>query len=43
MYINNIITIDEAIQHCHEVAQKCNNKACGLEHVQLVYVTLRIQ
>ena len=35
MEINNIITLDEAIQHCRDVAQKCNNKACGLEHVQL--------
>lgn len=35
MYINNIMTLDEAIQYCQEVAQKCNNKACGLEHVQL--------
>lgn len=30
------MTLDEAIKHCHEVAEKCEcNCECGKEHLQL--------
>ena len=33
-----MITLDEAINHCEEVALSCenNNRECALEHVQLM-------
>ena len=33
--INKKMTLDEAIQHCHEVAESCENKECALNHEQL--------
>ena len=33
--INEKMTLDEAIQHCHEVAESCENKGCALNHEQL--------
>ena len=29
------MTLDEAIKHCEEVADTCENKECGKEHKQL--------
>lgn len=29
------MTLDEAIKHCKEVAENCNNLDCALEHKQL--------
>jgi len=29
------MTLKEAIKHCDEVANTCNNDACALEHLQL--------
>ena len=29
------MTLDEAIDHCEEVAQECENAECGMEHEQL--------
>lgn len=29
------MTLDEAIQHCDEVAVTCENKECALDHLQL--------
>lgn len=34
-YIDKKMTLDEAIQHCHEVAESCENKECALNHEQL--------
>ena len=33
-----MITLDEAINHCEEVALSCenNNRECALEHAQLM-------
>ena len=33
--IDKKMTLDEAIQHCHEVAESCENKECALNHEQL--------
>ena len=33
--IDKKMTLDEAIQHCHEVAKSCENKECALNHEQL--------
>ena len=30
-----MMTLDEAITHCDEVANNCNNKECALNHQQL--------
>ena len=30
------MTIDEAIEHCKDVALNCNNKECAYDHVQLM-------
>ena len=29
------MNIDEAIKHCKEVAESCNNSECALDHNQL--------
>lgn len=29
------MTLPEAIKHAREVAGKCDNKACGMQHKQL--------
>lgn len=29
------MTLEEAIKHCEEVANSCNNKDCALDHKQL--------
>ena len=29
------MTLDEAIKHCKEVADTCENKECSIEHEQL--------
>lgn len=29
------MTLDEAIKHCKEVAESCNNSECALDHKQL--------
>lgn len=29
------MTLDEAIAHCWDVADTCNNKECGMDHKQL--------
>lgn len=31
----NMMTLDEAIKHCIEVSENCQNEQCGLEHKQL--------
>ena len=33
--IDKNITLDQAIQHFHEVAESCENKECALNHEQL--------
>ena len=33
--IKDKMTLDEAIEHCNEVAEKCENKECSLDHKQL--------
>lgn len=29
------MTIEEAIKHCEDVANHCNNEQCSLDHIQL--------
>ena len=29
------MSLEEAINHCKEVAEKCTNKECALDHKQL--------
>lgn len=29
------MTLEEAIQHCEEVSQNCENEQCALDHKQL--------
>ena len=31
----NMMTLDEAKEHCIEVSKNCQNEQCGLEHKQL--------
>lgn len=31
-----MITLEEAIKHCKDVALSCTNKECALEHFQLL-------
>lgn len=33
--IRESMTLDDAIQHCNEVANTCDNKGCALDHKQL--------
>lgn len=28
-------TIEDAIEHCHDVIKTCNNKECAIDHIQL--------
>jgi len=30
-----MMTLDEAIEHCEEVANQCSNKECSNDHIQL--------
>ena len=30
-----MMTLEEAIEHCEEVASNCDNKECALDHKQL--------
>ena len=30
------MTLDEAIEHCKEVSERCNNHLCAYDHLQLM-------
>lgn len=30
------MTLEEAIEHCQEIIDSCNNTECALEHKQLI-------
>lgn len=32
-----LMSLDEAIQHCHEVTNNCENEGCSLNHRQLAH------
>lgn len=37
------MTLQEAIKHCNEVSEGCNNKVCAIEHKQLANWLIELQ
>ena len=37
------MTLEEAIEHCKEITEKCTNKECALDHQQLCEWLMELQ